>query len=96
MPSEERIRAEVHRLANGIDVDTPSRLRAVLAKRSPRRRWVPVAAAAVVAMVATGVAVSGAFSGDEPDVDRVVPDPAPLLSQGTPDGTVPSVFGHTR
>ena len=94
MSSEERIRTEVHRMADGIQVASERRLAAVLAKRSRRRRWVPVASAAsVVAVVASGVVLSGVLSGD-----RSGPGPVESAepSEGTPDGTVPSLFGHTR
>ena len=107
MLSEERVRAEVHRIANGIEVNTDAHLAAVIAQprghgraRTPRvggsrrrRLLVPLAAAAsVVGAVVAGTALTGILPGSEPDVDRV----APVVLAGTPDGTVPSVFGHTR
>ena len=99
MPSDDEIRTEVHRLAHSIRVDADDRLRAVLSQRrgsTGRRRLVPLAAAAsVVAVVVAGVALSGILSGGDPEVDPVEPV-GPLISAGTPDGTVPSVFGQTR
>lgn len=107
MPSEEQVRAEVHRIANGIGVDTDHHLAAVLAQprgddraRTPgtggarrRRPWVPLAAAVSVAgVVAAGAVLTGILPGGGPDAGRV----APVVLAGTPDGTVPSVFGHTR
>ena len=108
MPSEEQVRAGVHGIANSIGVDTDQHLAAVLAQtrglglaRTPggARRWrplVPLAAAvSVVGVVMAGAALTGIFPGEEPGVDRVAPV-APVVLAGTPDGTVPSVFGHTR
>jgi PASTA domain len=106
MLSEERIRADVHRIANGIGVDTDVHLAAVLAQtrdRGPatpgmgrahwRRPMVPLAAAAsVVGVVAAGAALTGFFADGDSGDDRA----APVVLAGTPDGTVPSVFGHTR
>ena len=107
MLSEEQLRAEVHRIANGIEVDTDAHLAAVIAQTrghgrartsrvggSRRRRLlVPLAAAASVAgVVVAGAALTGILTGGEPDADKS----APVVLAGTPDGTVPSVFGHTR
>lgn len=107
MLSEERLRGEVHRIANSIEVDTVARLAAVIAQRrgigrvrtprvvgSRRRRLLaPLAAAASVAgLVVAGTTLSGILPGGEPGADK----PAPVVLAGTPDGTVPSVFGHTR
>lgn len=105
MPSDEQIRAQVHRPADGIHADPGQRLAAVLsappvvARRG--RRWVPIAAAAsVVAVVVAGVALSGVLGGDKPDRGPYEPmepgEPVAPLVEGTPDGTVPSVFAHTR
>lgn len=105
MLSEEQVRAEVHRIANSIGVDSDQHLAAVLAhapglgrartQRGPRRRrlLVPLAVAVSVAgMVVAGAALTGVLPGGEPGVDRA----ATVVLAGTPDGTVPSVFGHTR
>lgn len=102
MPSDEQIRAEVHRLADDIQVDPDRRLAAVLSAPpvAARRghRWVPIAAAAsVVAVVLAGIAVIGVLGGDKSGPEpfgRV--EPAVPVVEGTPDGTVPSVFAHTR
>lgn len=102
MPSDEQIRAEVQRLAEGIQVDPGQRLAAVLSAPpvAARRghRWVPIAAAAsVVAVVVAGITLIGVLGGDESGPEpfgRV--DPAAPVVEGTPDGTVPSVFAHTR
>ena len=81
MLSEEQVRAEVHRIANGIGVDTDAHLAAVLTQprghgrtRTPgaggarrRRPMVPLAAAALVAgVVAAGAALTGILPGGEP------------------------------
>lgn len=107
MLSEDRVRAEVHEFANEIKVDTDAHLAAVITRtrsqdraRAPRvgtsgrRRFlVPLTAAASVAgVVVAGTALTGILTGGEPDADK----PAPVVLAGTPDGTVPSVFGHTR
>ena len=109
MLSEEQVRAEVHRIANDIEVDTDAHLAAVLAQtrahgraRTPRaggvrrrRPLVPLAAAVAVSVagvVAAGATLTGILTGGEPGVDKV----APVILADTPDGTVPSVFGHTR
>lgn len=106
MLSEEQVRAEVHGIANSIGVDTHQHLAVVLAQtrglrrtKTPsgarrRRPLVPLAAAAVsvAGMVVAWAALTGMPPGGDSGVDRVAP---PALA-GTPDGTVPSVFGHTR
>jgi hypothetical protein len=107
MLSDDRVRAEVKRIANGIEVNTDAHLAAVIARtrgqgraRTPRvggsrRRRLLVtltAAASVIGAVVAGTTLTGILTGGEPDVDRV----APVVLAGTPDGTVPSVFGHTR
>ncbi|CUR60728.1 hypothetical protein NOCA280119 [metagenome] len=105
MLSEEHVRAEVHRIANSIEVDSDQHLATVLArKRRPgrsstpgsarrRRLLVPLAAAlSVVGMVLAGVALTGVLPDGETGVDKLVP----VVLAGTPSGTVPSVFGHTR
>jgi hypothetical protein len=99
MPSDDQIRAEVHRLADGLEVDTDRHLAAVTgqagASRADRRRRLVLplaAAAAVAAVVVTGVVLTRVLPSDE----SVVEKPTPVLVDGTPDGTVPSVFGHTR
>ena len=99
MPSDEQIRTEVHRIAEGVEVDTRQHLAAVLGRSRRRRRWVPVAAAASVAAVVVvgGVGLSGVFSGDDADIKPVEPiEQVEQVLPGTPDGTVPSSFGHTR
>ena len=107
MPSEDRIRAEVRRMAEAIEVDTDAHLATVLGRPRRRRRgseptgvvgmrrrrWVPLAAAASVAAVVAGaVAVTGSVGEGGGPVDRA----SPAVLAGAPDGTVPSVFGHTR
>ncbi|WP_309646948.1 PASTA domain-containing protein [Nocardioides sp.] len=107
MLSEDRVRAELHRIANGIEVNTDAHLAAAIARTggmsrartsrvggSRRRRYLaPLAAAAAVAgLVVAGTALTGILPGGEPEADK----PAPVVLAGTPDGTVPSVFGHTR
>ncbi len=107
MLSEDQVRAALHRIANDIEVDTDAHLAAVLAQthghgraRTPRaggvrrrRSLVPLAVAVSVAgVVAAGTTLSGILPGGETGVDQV----APVILTGTPDGTVPSVFGHTR
>ena len=106
MLSEERLRAGVHRITNGIEVDTEARLAAAIEQPrgrgfarsrvggSRRRKLlVPLAAAASIAgVVVAGTTLTDNLPGDEPRVDRA----APVVLAGTPDGTVPSVFGHTR
>ncbi|HXH77604.1 hypothetical protein [Nocardioides sp.] len=108
MLSEDRVRAGVRRIANGVEVDTDAHLAAVLAKgrgrgdaanaRLPARRrrplLVPLGAALTVAgVVAGGTALSGMLGGTGSDADRA---PLVVVLPGTPDGTVPSVFAHTR
>lgn len=107
MLSEERLRLEVHRIANGIEVDSDARLAAVIAQprghgraRTPRmggarRRHLlaPLAAAASIAgVVVAGTTLTTILPDGGSSVDRV----APVVLAGTPEGTVPSVFGHTR
>lgn len=107
MLSEERVRAGVHGIANGIEVDTDAHLAAVMARTggtgrartsrvggSRRRRFlVPLAAAvSVTGLIVAGTALTDILTGGEPDADRS----APVVVAGTPDGSVPSVFGHTR
>lgn len=107
MLSEERIRVEVHRVANTIDVDVDTHLAAVLAgtpnhgrarptRAGSVRRWRPLvplaAAAAVVGVVVAGATLRDVFPDGESGDDQA----APVVLAGTPDGTVPSVFGHTR
>lgn len=115
MPSEEHIRAEVHRVADSVDVATDEHLAHLLARsREHRRRQggapatgrgrrglVPILAAASVAgVVVLGTGLTGVLSRGGPDVaPEVRPEvdgAARVLTTGTPEGTVPSVFGHTR
>lgn len=94
---EQRLRTEVHRIADGVPVDTEAHLATVLAQQSDpgrhsqrHRALVPLAAAAaVLGVVVAGSAVTGLLTGDRND------EPAAILA-GTPEGTVPSVFGQTR
>ena len=98
MPSDEEIRSEVHRLVCSLRMDADRSLAAVLSgtRAVRRRRLVPLAAAvSVLAVVAGGFALSGVLSGNDAEPDRVAPD-VPALSDGTPEGTVPSIFGHTK
>jgi len=51
-----------------------------------------VAAASVAAVVVAGVMLTGVYDGAGPRADKAVP----VVIADTPEGTVPSVFGHTR
>ena len=107
MVSDDRIRAGVARIANAVEVDTDTHLAAVVASTrdrgrtraarshaSSRRRFlVPLtAAASVIGVLAAGSALTGIFTGSEPGGN----EPALQVLDGTPDGTMPSVFGQTR
>lgn len=90
--SEEQVRTSAHAAAaphnrshEGTRSQGPSGRR--------RRLLVPLAAAVSVgAVVIAGASLSRALDGVEPSADKAVP----VILAHAPDGTVPSVFGHTR
>lgn len=98
MSSDDQVRAEVnadeHLAAHLAGTRGPGRDGATRVRGSRRRRFlVPLAASAsVVGAVVAGTALAGTLAGGDPDAGTS----APVVLAGTPAGTVPSVFGHTR